>query len=168
MAVAVTSYLFERGRHKPGRKLVRIDEFRGRIEDPDYIDGAIEIVVDGSVVLTSELWDLVDQLWVYLLDALEEHIRTGNRAQRFFPDQPSSFVFCKGRLPSTLRITVDYGSEAVPLQSGEAPIAEVVKSLLWGGGRFFTAMQRIAPSNGGHYTSCLERIRAISCLSLPR
>ena len=38
--------------------------------DPAYIEGAVELTVDGTTVIGTAEWDYVDQLWAYLADML--------------------------------------------------------------------------------------------------
>lgn len=42
------------------------------IEDFCYLDGVITISCDGMYILDFSYWDLVDQLWSYLIDAIYE------------------------------------------------------------------------------------------------
>ncbi|MFC7743159.1 hypothetical protein ACFQXA_22635 [Nocardiopsis composta] len=71
---------------------VPVGEWDGEFEDPDHIDGAIVLSVDGEVFFDESLWDLVDQLWAYILNMLEE-LGEKDSAKTFFPDQPVELVF---------------------------------------------------------------------------
>jgi len=59
----------------------------GDLKDPNYVEGAISIVIDNSHVIDFTNWDYVDQIWAYFLNALEDLLSTGS-GEFFFPDQP--------------------------------------------------------------------------------
>ena len=61
------------------------------IENYDYIEGAITIFCDGVMVLDFSHWDLVDQLWSYIIDAIYELSKGETQVQVYFPDQPLKF-----------------------------------------------------------------------------
>ncbi|MCH1939858.1 hypothetical protein [Holdemania massiliensis] len=63
------------------------------IEDFDYIEGAIVIYNDEEVLLSFQYWDIVDQLWSYILEAFN-HIANGSKNEKIlFPDQPVEMYF---------------------------------------------------------------------------
>lgn len=55
--------------------------------DFDYISGAITIEYYNKLIMDFSLWDLVDQLWGYLINLIENVIQTGY-GMTYFPDQP--------------------------------------------------------------------------------
>lgn len=57
------------------------------ITDNQYIEGMIKILYDGEKILGENEWDLVDQLWIYFIDAFIQLKRKGY-AEFCFPDQP--------------------------------------------------------------------------------
>lgn len=61
------------------------------IDDFDYIEGAIIICSEGEYILDFRCWDLVDQLWVYLIDAIYEMLNKKRETKFYFPDQPLEF-----------------------------------------------------------------------------
>lgn len=58
------------------------------ITDYDYLEGAIIISCDGIGILDFRYWDLVDQLWSYIIEAIYGLSRGENQVQFYFPDQP--------------------------------------------------------------------------------
>jgi len=76
---------------KVGDDLVSIDEFTGPIEDENYIEGTVELLVGHKPILSREQVDLVDQLWAYLVDGLEEII-SGREFSTCYPDMPVEIV----------------------------------------------------------------------------
>lgn len=67
------------------------EECLNYIEDFDYIEGAIVICSEGEYILDFRCWDLVDQLWVYLIDAIYEMLNEKRETKFYFPDQPLEF-----------------------------------------------------------------------------
>ncbi|WP_020224856.1 hypothetical protein [Holdemania massiliensis] len=63
------------------------------IKDFDYIEGAIIIYNDDEVLLSFQYWDIVDQLWSYILEAFN-NIASGSKNEKIlFPDQPIEVYF---------------------------------------------------------------------------
>lgn len=61
------------------------------VTDFDYIEGAITIFCDGVNILDFRYWDLVDQLWSYLIEGLNEILNGNKNVKFYFPDQPIEF-----------------------------------------------------------------------------
>ncbi len=61
---------------------------------PEYVDGAIELVVGGVHVLGLRHWDVVDQLWAYIATALGNMLSSGH-GSTLFPDQPIELSFTR-------------------------------------------------------------------------
>ncbi len=57
------------------------------IRDYDYIEGAITIYYNQKPLLDFRHWDLVDQLWVYFLDAIYSALIEKKNVEFYFPDQ---------------------------------------------------------------------------------
>lgn len=56
--------------------------------DNFYLDGAIEIKTNDQTLLELNDWDLVDQLWSYILNIIEEYNINGE-SEVYFPDSPN-------------------------------------------------------------------------------
>ena len=63
------------------------------IEDFDYIEGAIIINNDEEVLLNFKYWDIVDQLWSYILEAFSNIANGSINEKILFPDQPVEVYF---------------------------------------------------------------------------
>ncbi|MEM6296808.1 MAG: hypothetical protein AAGA54_36415 [Myxococcota bacterium] len=74
-------------------ELVDYRVFRSVPEDWRYIEGAIVLECDGVAVLDASMWDLVDQLWAYLIAGVEE-LQSARRFSTYFPDQPLKLTIC--------------------------------------------------------------------------
>ena len=77
---------------KVGDEFLMPSQFYQEVDDPDYIEGAIELIVDGEKILNLSMWDYVDQLWAYLIDGLI-NLNDGKSFSTFFPDQPIEVKF---------------------------------------------------------------------------
>lgn len=139
------------------KEFVSLDDFRGNIPDPNYIEGAVCLDVNGTQVLTLEMWDLIDQLWAYVVQGLEE-IQQQNAWRTYFPDQPLelSFKTDARRQIITIEVNPDTGSIKASAQYDE------FFSLMGDEARnFFLKMKQIAPANQNTYDSCLEQIESL-------
>src|SRR5687767_8190020 len=85
--VTVTTYL-----RAPDGTFQRVEATTATPADPDYIEGAVELTIDGTTIIGTAEWDYVDQLWAYLADMLHE-LTTGDAASTYFPDQPIRLTF---------------------------------------------------------------------------
>ncbi|MDN7895063.1 hypothetical protein [Burkholderia cepacia] len=74
------------------KKFVDFYDFNGKIPDPDYIEGAIELSINGVEILNKEMWDYVDQLWAYLAEGVI-CVARGEGFKTYFPDQPIEISF---------------------------------------------------------------------------
>ena len=122
---------------------VPIESFHGRFKDEDYIDGAIELKINGKSILSLKHWDLVDQLWAYLLDGAEKLLQ-GVEFRSYFPDQP---------LKINLRPTKGH---AVVVTIGETVSTVDSKAfstaLGTGAAKFFARMEDVAPNKTGTWS----------------
>jgi hypothetical protein len=95
--------------------------------DFEYLSGAILFKYGEQILLDVTLWDLVDQLWAYILNVLESLLRTG-KGETYFPDQP-------------IKLQINSISEDLALYEIETndhikvvlPKRELVEALLQGG-----------------------------------
>jgi hypothetical protein len=75
-----------------GSNLAPIDQYTGSIDNPNHIEGAIDLEVDGTLIIDTEMWDYVDQLWLILISGAE-HLIERKHLMGYFPDQPIEIVF---------------------------------------------------------------------------
>jgi hypothetical protein len=123
--------------------------------DPDYIEGAIELVVDGTTVIGTEEWDYVDQLWAYVADMVED-LRAGeDLAETYFPDQPIRLAF--ERTDGEVLITAELDEE---VRHALVPEQELITALDAAARRFFEKMTHLAGANATSYKEILASIGA--------
>ena len=110
--IKVKSYL------KVGEVFVSIEDPIAKVKDPYYIEGAIELDVDGIVLFNKAMWDLVDQLWDYIVQGLESLDKGKSPFTIYFPDQPLDIVFTS-LYDNMIKIAVDNGKYTVVVDRKE-------------------------------------------------
>jgi hypothetical protein len=52
-----------------------------------YVSGYIDFVFENHIILSWKQWDLIDQLWAYIINGIREAV-LNKEASFYFPDQP--------------------------------------------------------------------------------
>jgi hypothetical protein len=89
--IAIKSYLGSINIHS-GSNFILVQEYHGSIVDPQHIDGAIELTIHGQSLISQDQWDLLDQLWIYILNGIEQ-ITNQHNYHSSFPDSPVPLIF---------------------------------------------------------------------------
>jgi len=120
-------------------KSYEIGEYRGRVKDPDYIDGSLTLSINDNTIISSDMWDYIDQLWCYIINGLLE-IKSDGIFTTFFPDQPIEMSLEKynGVLTITIKTNTVY-TEQVSWN-------EFLKGILPSATLFWTRIVELAPS----------------------
>ncbi|RCG29634.1 hypothetical protein DQ384_18765 [Sphaerisporangium album] len=141
----------------PDGEFVAVDEFDGALDDLDYIEGAIELEVDGKPMLGKAEWDYVDELWFYISDMVREMRSTGE-AMTDFPDQPITLSFRRIDRVGRVRISCDFG---VSHERRDAVVREeeLLDALRRSGSLFFEKMAILAPGHSKGYADAVERLQ---------
>ncbi|QAT88937.1 MAG: hypothetical protein EOO72_06085 [Myxococcaceae bacterium] len=138
-----------------GEDFVPVDAFVGPIPDEDYIEGAMELSIDGRAMLTRQEWDYIDQLWAYLVGGVAD-LLGGRKFQTFFPDQPIELSVTPDEVGgrATVRVVI---REDVREASAELTVlvAEVLKEAR----HFFERIQKVVPREA--YEQTLEEISTL-------
>ncbi len=130
MSTLVETYL------KIGDEFVPVKQFSGALPDDYYLDGAIYCRINDRDVLTLHHWDLVDQLWAYIIEGMLM-IARGEDYDVYFPDQP---LRLRLRLLSRRVVEVTVGG-----CSQKVDVHTLVRAMADGAVQFFTEMKRILP-----------------------
>lgn len=109
--------------------------------DCRYVPGAIGLVIDGVDVLGVDLWDDVNWLWPFIVQALDDCRRTGS-GKRGFPDQPISFRAETAWAGNTLVSVTDGASIN---RTAVAPDDELYEAVALAGVEFFAELHRLCP-----------------------
>jgi len=146
--ITITTYL-----RTPDETFELVETSTSSPADPDHIEGAIELVVDGTTVIGTEEWDDVDQLWAYIADMVEDLKAGEDLAETYFPDQPIRLAF--ERTDGEILITAELDEEV-----RHALIAEtdLITALETAARRFFEKMLTLAGGNAAAYREVLASI----------
>jgi hypothetical protein len=141
---------------------VPLETFRGRVNDPFYIYGVIDLRISGEQILSVEQWDLVDQLWAYIVDGAC-HLARGESFSTFFPDQPLELCFTLSPETDSVTVNLRYG---VPERDTKTPAAtlarqELVAGIVAAAEPVFKKLLAVAPDNRRGYESVLRRIETL-------
>ena len=128
--------------------LVRVDgEFTpvseaGRHDgDCEYVPGAISLIVDGVELLGTDLWDDVNWLWPFIVQALDECRQSGS-GTRNFPDQPIAFKAEKAQWGGNVILTVATSDKSIH-RTAVAPGDELYEVAARAGVEFFGELRRL-------------------------
>lgn len=136
----------------PDGSFVHVDSYGDRPADPDYVEGAIEIVADGVEIVGQREWDYVDQLWSYLADALER-FRADGAASTYYPDQPIRIEF--SAQGSRVLISSTGGEHVRRVSVNRTEFEEVFNAA---GRRFFDRISEIVPVNSDGYAAARSKL----------
>jgi len=138
VAVNVSTYI-----GNPDRGFTPIADV-GRYErDPEYVEGALCLTIDGVPVMTREEWDDVNWLWPFLVNASDECAR-GGRGETMFPDQP--LCFSLERIGSSDRLCVSLTGNGLS-RSAVATGREYYAAIAAAGLEFFEELERLVPGS---------------------
>lgn len=107
--------------------------------DSYYLSGAIILKYGEQDLLDVTMWDLVDQLWAYFLNLIEEAIETG-KSETYFPDQPL-LLKMKSISNDMLLFVIDQKQKAL------LPKLDFFESLLKNARSFFEIMNFVLEEN---------------------
>lgn len=151
MTTVIRSYF------RDGKRLVPIDEHHGRLSDERYVRGAIELTVDGTPLMTQAEWDLVDQLWSYLI-TLAQKVGAGEPASTSFPDQPIDLLFAPNSRGTRVEMRLRYSGVD---RRVSADRDELLMAIVEAGSAFFEALLRAAPGSAHHWRGELARLETL-------
>ena len=77
---------------KSNNEFVEFNHYEEAFEDSDYIEGAIELTINGVILFNKDMWDYIDQLWSYIGDGII-CIQSNKPFETYFPDQPIKISF---------------------------------------------------------------------------
>ncbi len=137
--VEVRSYLrFGDGRFIP------IEDVESLDADCRWVPGAIVLSIDGAEVLSLELWDDVNWLWPYVVQALDRCRQVG-QGECLFPDQPLRFRAESLGPSGQMLLSVMGGSIA---NKAVGPADEIYAAVGQAALGFFAALHRLCPPQG--------------------
>ena len=151
--IDLSTYVFADRNYQP------IAAARGPLADPDYIKGVIELSIDGQEIITRAEWDLVDQLWAYLVNGAGELAARRGFATRF-PDQPIELLFTLDADGDTVIVELRYPGIGRPA-TARVGRRELIDAIASAAEPVFGKLLEIAPTNRAGYESVLRQIEAL-------
>jgi hypothetical protein len=133
----------------------RVAECTDPPADVDYVEGAVEITVDGVEIIGCREWDYVNQLRSYLSVAAEELGATG-AAHTYFPDQPIKLEL--QRQGNRVLISSTVGDQVRRASVERTEFAAVLKAT---GLRFFDEITSLVPELTDRYVAARARLAAL-------
>lgn len=149
--IEATTYLFA------GAALVPLDDVREPPKRLNYIEGAIELSIDGHPIFSKDEWDLVDQLWAYLVDAAQR-IAAGEDVRMPFPDTPIVVTFTLDGARDAVTVALSYKNLSAP-RCATAPRAELVRRICELARGVFEKLSALAPD--ARFQRVLDQIRDV-------
>ncbi len=126
---------------------IPIEDFHDRLPR-FYVEGAVVLTVDGRILLDEGQWDLIDQLWCYLVEGIELLAR-GEDFETFFPDDPAWIRF---RIdPGGAMATVSVKTNGV--REARAPRDEWLAAFGEAAAHFFEQLDRLGGASCEEYRS---------------
>ncbi|MFJ5234793.1 hypothetical protein ACIQBJ_33520 [Kitasatospora sp. NPDC088391] len=132
-------------RNKDG-SFAQVGDHRARLFDPDYVEGAIRICIDGVEIVGLDEWDYVDQLWAYIADMVPL-LKASGSASISFPDQPIDLSF--RRQGSLVIVSSEFGGSTKKVGITEGDFLSALKAA---GVEFFDRMAEMIPENSPSYS----------------
>jgi len=126
--------------------------------DRFYIEGAIIIYYYDKKIMDFDLWDLIDQLWSYIVSTIKMAILNGE-AETYFPDQPVKIIIKDLRKSILFQIQVQNR-----IMSHVLPRDEFLQEILKAAKLFFQEMINYDNEFYKRYKFELEEIESIKNL----
>lgn len=130
MPIQVHSFLIQENQPVP------IQRFQGPIRDERYIEGSMQVLVDGDEIVPPGLVDLIDKLWVQLAQGLTEAAQ-GRRWATRLPDQPATLEL---QPKATGHIQIAFTSQG-RVRGALADREELLTAMAQAGAAFFQALE---------------------------
>ena len=148
--IELTTYVFADRSYQP------IAAVHGSLADPDYIKGVIELSIDGQEIITRAEWDLVDQLWAYLVNGACE-LAAGRSFSTRFPDQPIELSFTLEPEGDAVIVELRYPGIGRPANARVGRRA-LIDAIAGAAEPVFRKLLELAASNRDGYESVLRQI----------
>jgi hypothetical protein len=88
-----------------GSVFTLVQDYTESVKDPRHIDGAIELTVNSIPLIVKEQWDLIDQLWIYIVNGMESVVN-GESYTSSFPDSPTKLSLKLIKTANLIEMTV--------------------------------------------------------------
>lgn len=153
MSIIIESYL-----RKEDGEFLPIQSWIDPIPDHDYLEGALKLIINGTPIMTLTMWDYIDELWAYIINALQK-FTLDDSVHIYFPDQPIKLDM-KRTPPNMILVSISSRSGKFD-NSAWTHEGNFVHQLLDAGEKFFTKMNKLDPTGQGQYENDIERIEEV-------
>ncbi|MFN4151424.1 MAG: hypothetical protein ACK4IX_10810 [Candidatus Sericytochromatia bacterium] len=92
---------------KDSNNFIDIKKFNSKLEDDFYIYGAIELFINDIEIISLDMFDLVDQLWAYIINGIVEIENGKFEFNTYFPDQPLPMSFILDKKSNMITISTE-------------------------------------------------------------
>lgn len=138
------------------KKFIPFEEYENGINDSEYIEGAIELTINGVELINVDMWDYIDQLWAYIVNGLLE-VSNGNDFKTYFPDQPIEMSF-ECLYGDIIKLTLMCNEETSVVVSKKSLINAIKEHLY----QFFNVLSIKAPINADMYNELIDDLNSIT------
>ena len=137
-----------------GESFYNVDSYNGSVAASEEIQGALLITIDNVPFVDEENWDTIDQLWEYMITAVQE-IKRGNEFVTYYPDQPIElkFIPLSGGMMMLSHESATTDLKHVTLSTDQF-IAEVTQKAE----SFFEKMMTFCHQNSAKYKQNLKKL----------
>lgn len=142
----------------PDSRFTPVEDATAPPADLEYIAGAIELTIDGKVILDRQLWDSVNFLWAAIADLMESFSQHGQSAT-YFPDQPILLSLRRVRQDDVI-ISVE--ATNIERRAAMASIRDLFEGLPTHGELFFEELFRLVPEDRSNGARVIEHFRALA------
>ncbi|SFN73028.1 hypothetical protein [Xenorhabdus japonica] len=102
--ISINSYI------KIGDEFIDIFQYEGYVKNSDYIEGALELTINGKPLITKAMWDDINWLWGFFAEGLLL-VYENKEFSCYFPDQPIEVKFIPLKGHRRVCISVNCHSE---------------------------------------------------------
>ncbi len=150
---------------KDSDNFIPVEEFDGTVPDPEYIDSAMELIINGTPVITRAEWDYMVPLWAYIANGFEE-LAEKSEWTTGFPDQSIDLTFRVDRQRNKIDVKVfipksDLLNLPQETRSAVTDFDEFLTVMSEAGQKFFLRMAEILPEERQGYEYEARRMRDV-------
>lgn len=124
--------------------------------DFDYFEGAIYFSYNQQIILDFRHWDLIDQLWAYFINLIDNYYNSNGNAETFFPDQPVKIEF--KRISDKLILLSIQEQKVFNIV---LPEKDLFLAILDNGEQFFEKTAEYNPQEKARYKFAIEGIKEL-------
>ncbi|MDC9596949.1 hypothetical protein [Xenorhabdus anantnagensis] len=131
-------------------------QYEGDIKKSDYVDGVLELTINGKPLIDKSMWDDIIDLWSYLSEGLFL-VYENKEFKCYFPDQPIEVKFIPLKGHRRVCVSVNCHSEVkTSIEKNEFLIAMRDHAI-----KFFERLEYLKPSEMGECAYSIKLLEKI-------